>query len=551
LNVLGALTYLWHGPANLPVALKLEWRFVAVRWLGIAFVIPAVPFALPDERLPLVYAVIAVAAIYNGAIMILLPRRPELVANGYLITLGDGLLDIGMVHFGGGFDSPFYLILYTVTIAAAMRFGYGPSLGVALLFVATDAATHVVERAAFDSAFAFRSLLLPLTTVMAGYLREHAQAALQERLRQSNALGAATAAVGASLELDAVLQAAVAAAAQLFGSPRAVLQPAHVLGASSTFHFPDGVFDPLPADDQAIVLELALPTRPTALATLTLAAPHGSPTTLDADIVHAFVERITLAIENASLYRTLAAAHQQLLSVDEMKTNFLANVSHELRTPLTSIRSFSELLLDYEDDPAVHREFLLIINSESERLTRLVNDVLDITKIEGGHMDWQMATLDVSALVRHSARSFGPLIATEQLTLELDIDDDVPPVYGDRDRLHQVVANLLSNAMKFTSVGSITLKTALGDDAVLISVTDSGVGIALEDQERVFEKFQQVGDTLTDKPRGTGLGLAICRDIVTYHQGWLRVESAPGSGSTFTVGLPIGDAREFDDRRAA
>jgi signal transduction histidine kinase len=218
---------------------------------------------------------------------------------------------------------------------------------------------------------------------------------------------------------------------------------------------------------------------------------------------------------------------------------------------LTSIRSFSELLLDYEDDPAVHKEFLLIINSESERLTRLVNDVLDITKIEGGHMDWQMASLDVSALVRDSARSFGPLIAKEHLTLALDIDDDLPPIYGDRDRLHQVVANLLNNAIKFTSVGSITLKTARGDDRVLISVSDSGIGIAAADQERVFEKFQQVGDTLTDKPRGTGLGLAICRDIVTFHHGWLRVESAPGAGSTFTVSLPIGNASAFEHRRAA
>jgi signal transduction histidine kinase len=163
-----------------------------------------------------------------------------------------------------------------------------------------------------------------------------------------------------------------------------------------------------------------------------------------------------------------------------------------------------------------------------------------------------MATLSVSALVRDSARSFGPLIAKENLTLELDIDDDLPPIYGDRDRLHQVVANLLNNAMKFTSVGSITLKTELGyGDVVLISVTDTGIGIAAEDQERVFEKFQQVGDTLTDKPRGTGLGLAICRDIVSYHQGSLSVESVVGVGSTFTIGLPMGDASEFALRRAA
>src|SRR5205823_5853396 len=183
-------------------------------------------------------------------------------------------------------------------------------------------------------------------------------------------------------------------------------------------------------------------------------------------------------------------------------------VSHELRTPLTSIRSFSELLLAYEDDTAVQKEFLRIINSESERLTRLVNDVLDITKIEAGHMDWQMAMLNLPDLVRDSARTFGPLIANGKLTFELVIDDDLPPIYGDRDRLHQVVANLLNNAMKFTHAGTITLRTDRLDDSLVITVSDTGIGIADEDQERIFEKFQQVGDTLTDKPRGTGQGIA-------------------------------------------
>ncbi len=589
------LQHLWNGPSDLPRALKLEWRFVAVRWLGIAFVIPAVLLAnLGSERLLAAYAVIAVAAIYNCFVQFVMPRRPQLLANGYLTTLGDGLLDIALVVVGGGFDSPFYFILFTVTIAAAMRYGYGPSLGVALLYVAADAAGHVIEHQVPDGPFVFRSLLLPLTTVLAGYLREQAQqaeAALQERLRQSNALNEATAALGASLELEAVLRAAVAAAAQLFGSPTAVLQPSSGLDGDGSsrpapIFFPRNddsqleralerlcnqharraggqlsedeliTVDVLPTGDQAIVLVLALPTRHTSLATLALAVPPGASVTLDSDILDAFVERITLAIENASLYRTLAgrsndlqraysdlaAAHQELLGVDEMKTNFLANVSHELRTPLTSIRSFSELLLAYEDDATVHKEFLRIINSESERLTRLVNDVLDITKIEAGHMDWQMATLHLPDLMRDSARTFGPLIAKGQLTFDLDIDDDLPAIYGDRDRLHQVVANLLNNAMKFTHEGTITLRAQRHDDAVVITVCDTGIGIAFEDHERIFEKFQQVGDTLTDKPRGTGLGLAICRDIVEYHQGQLAVESTPGKGSTFTVALPIASA---------
>src|SRR5205823_609161 len=146
-------------------------------------------------------------------------------------------------------------------------------------------------------------------------------------------------------------------------------------------------------------------------------------------------------------------------------------VSHELRTPLTSIRSFSELLLAYEDDSAVQKDFLRIINSESERLTRLVNDVLDITKIEAGHMDWQMATLHLPDLLRDSARTFGPLIGKNKLTFDLNISDDLPPIYGDRDRLHQVVANLLNNAMKFTHEGTITLRAERYEETIVITVS--------------------------------------------------------------------------------
>jgi signal transduction histidine kinase len=546
---------------------------------------------LPTERLIAAYAVLFVASIYNAGLQHVMPRRPQWLANGYVSTLGDALLDIAMVIVGGGFDSPFYFILFTVTLAAAMRYGYGPSLGVALLYVSADGIGYMVSGEPIGGPFVFRSLLLPLTTVLAGYLREQAQqaeAALQERLRQSNALNEATAVLGASLELDAVLRAAVGATAQLFGSPTAVLQASTGLDGHAAllpapiFYAGDGQtateqalerlcrqyaqrglsprtdeelisVDRLPTGEQAIVLELALPTRQISLATLAVAVPFGTAITLDSDILDSFVERITLAVENASLYRTLAdrsqdlqraysdlaTAHQELLSVDEMKTNFLANVSHELRTPLTSIRSFSELLLAYEDDPSVQREFLRIISTESERLTRLVNDVLDISRIEAGHMDWKMDSIDVAELLTDLGRTFSPLVRLGQLTFDVRLDDNLAWVFGDRDRLHQVIANLLNNAMKFTRPGGmIQLRAELVDDEVRVSVSDTGIGVATADQQRIFEKFQQVGDTLTDKPRGTGLGLAICRDIVEHHQGRMWVDSTPGVGSIFSVALP-------------
>jgi signal transduction histidine kinase len=546
------------------------------------------------------------------------------------------LLNIAMIHIGGGFNSPFYYLLFTVTISAAMRYGYGPSLATVLLVIGLDALENLPTNHALDAPFVFRSGFLLITAALAGYLRaqaRRAEGALQERLRQAHLLNAATAMLGASLEVEPVLQAVAAAACHLLGGTSAVLQSSASLenatgDAHTVIHDPaaapakaelvalcrryarmeswppatwasptarhEGPLaglspavpagheagalacaqrtergrrpasgrdthivcrDALPGGQQAVVLMLTLPTRQTTLATLAVLVPPGqlSPT-LDTDILDSFVERTTLAIENASLYRTLASrsqdlqraysdlatAHQDLLSVDEMKTNFLANVSHELRTPLSSIRSFSELLLSY-DDPAVQQEFIQIINTESERLTRLVNDVLDITRIEAGQMDWHMTTVDVAALVRESARPYATLIKEQGLVFEQEIGDALPPIEADRDRLQQVMGNLLGNALKFTPTGMIRLSAQRVGAEIHIAVTDTGIGIAAEDQERIFEKFQQVGDSLTDKPRGTGLGLCICRDIVAYHNGRLWVESQRGAGSTFTLALPATD----------
>lgn len=241
-------------------------------------------------------------------------------------------------------------------------------------------------------------------------------------------------------------------------------------------------------------------------------------------------------------YADLAIAHQELLSVDEMKTNLLSNASHELRAPLTSIRSFSELLLSYEEnDPHVQREFAEIINSESERLTRLLNDVLGMMKIELGQMGWDIETMDMAPQLREAARIYARMAAQQGLAFSLDVPETLPPIEGDRDRLQQVIDNLLGNALKFTASGSISLSARQVDSELHVSVSDTGIGIAREDQERIFEKFQQVGAVLTDKPFGTGLGLSICREIVDHHRGRIWVESVHGVGTTFTFALALSE----------
>lgn len=614
--------YMQEPPADLPRALRLEWQFVTARWLGIIFVAPALwAWHLPLERLIAAYALLLIAGIYNFFIQRLMRRYPALFSTGYITMLGDGLLVMAMLSLGGGFSSPFHYILFTAAVSGAMRYGRGPAFAMALTFGVFDAVESLRRSNTLDVTFAFRTGFLCLTAIYAGYLRglaQQAERALQQRLQQANRLNEATAKLGASLEFEPALRTVVDATSHLFSSEYVVLRTSTEVdnrdsisaesgqpvvsfgGAAIAVEDTEGsTHDPrlsallalceryadveswagegpgvvhhasLPSGETAIVIGLASPSRQISVATLAVVVKQWplSPL-LDHDTLDSFTERITLAIENASLYRTLASrtsdlqraygdlaiAHQDLLSVDEMKTNFIANVSHELRTPLSSIRAFSELLLSYEDDPAVQKEFVGIVNTESERLTRLVNDVLDISKIEAGRMDWHMADIDVTRVIDDSARTFAPLIEMHNLIFVKAVEPDLPTIHGDRDRIQQVLANLLNNAVKFTPAGTITLRAVHVGDEVHISVSDEGVGIAFEDQERIFEKFQQVGEMLTDKPHGTGLGLAICREIVAHHQGRLWVDSQPGGGSTFSVALkalPTGSTSEMPEPPAS
>jgi Na+/proline symporter/nitrogen-specific signal transduction histidine kinase len=237
----------------------------------------------------------------------------------------------------------------------------------------------------------------------------------------------------------------------------------------------------------------------------------------------------------------LRAANERLKELDRLKDDFVSTVSHELRTPLTSIRSFSEILHNNPDlDPDKRREFLAIVVKESERLTRLINQMLDLSKIESGKPAWQMSDVDLAEVARDAAAATSQLFEDKGARLELRLPETAPLVVADRDRLMQVTVNLLSNAVKFCPRpdGRVVLTVASDSTDVILAVADNGPGIAPEHHEIVFEPFRQVGDTLTGKPQGTGLGLAICRMIVDHHAGRIWVESEPGKGATFRVRLP-------------
>ncbi|MEW6587310.1 MAG: ATP-binding protein, partial [Nitrospirota bacterium] len=241
--------------------------------------------------------------------------------------------------------------------------------------------------------------------------------------------------------------------------------------------------------------------------------------------------------------------------IDRMKTDFISTVSHELRTPLTSVLGFTEIIerrleenvfpLVRPVDPKVGstieriRNNIKIIISEGERLTALINDVLDISKLEAGKVEWKMEGIHIPDLIEHARFATSALFEQKRLEFRKDIDPRIPEITADRDRLIQVLINLLSNAVKFTEEGYVLCKATRSGEEVIVSVTDTGVGISESDRKTVFEKFKQAGDTLTDKPKGTGLGLPICRQIVEYHGGKIWVDGAREHGSTFSFSLPL------------
>jgi len=282
---------------------------------------------------------------------------------------------------------------------------------------------------------------------------------------------------------------------------------------------------------------------------------EGRFTEADQRLLATVATAVGVAFHNAKLFEEAGHARAAAEQADAAKSSFLSTVSHELRTPLTSVLGFAKIIrrrleerlfpMIPEDDRKVQQakrqviENLGIVVSEGERLTKLIDDVLDLAKIEAGKFTWNMGSISIKEVIDRAVSATASLFDAKKLELVRDIAPDLPAITGDQDRLIQVVINLISNAVKFTDSGSITCSAHRHDSELIVGVKDSGIGIAPDDQPKVFEKFKQVGDTLTDKPKGTGLGLPICKEIVEYHGGRIWVESEPGQGSTFSFTLPI------------
>ena len=237
----------------------------------------------------------------------------------------------------------------------------------------------------------------------------------------------------------------------------------------------------------------------------------------------------------------LRAANAQLQQLDRLKDDFMSTVTHELRTPLTSIRSFSEILLAEPGiAPAERERFLGIIVKEAERLTRLINQTLEMAKIESGSAEWRTSELAVDQVIQEAVEATGQLFREKEVALSLACSAPHPRARADRDRLIQVLINLLSNAVKFCAPrdGRVEVRLREVDDLLRIDVQDNGPGVRPGDQETIFQRFRQAADTVDGTSRGTGLGLAISRRIIEHFGGRLWVESEVGKGATFSFVLP-------------
>jgi signal transduction histidine kinase len=259
------------------------------------------------------------------------------------------------------------------------------------------------------------------------------------------------------------------------------------------------------------------------------------------ELLATFASQSALAMQNARLFRALEEKSQQLELASRHKSEFLAGMSHELRTPLNAILGYTELIADriYGEVPEKIGEVLERVQRSGHHLLGLINDVLDLSKIEAGQLVLTLSEYSFNDILQAVAGAVGSLATEKQLRLRVDIAEDLPVGQGDERRITQVLLNLVGNAIKFTDAGEVAVRVVNSGGEFLVSVADSGPGIAQEDQQRIFEEFQQSGSSLTKTKGGTGLGLSISKRIVEMHGGRIWVQSTLGKGSTFFFSVPI------------
>jgi signal transduction histidine kinase len=259
-------------------------------------------------------------------------------------------------------------------------------------------------------------------------------------------------------------------------------------------------------------------------------------------LLRSFSDQAVIAIQNARLFREIQDKSRQIEIANQHKSDFLANMSHELRTPLNAIIGFSEVLSErmFGELNEKQADYMKDIHESGRHLLSLINDILDLSKIEAGRMELEPSDFDLPSALSNAMTLVRERAQRHGIALGLKLDQTLSSIHADERKFKQIVLNLLSNAVKFTPDGGrVDVNATLGKDMVEIAVSDTGIGIAPEDQAAVFEEFKQVGRDYTRKAEGTGLGLALTKRFVELHGGTIRLESAPGKGSTFTFTIPL------------
>jgi signal transduction histidine kinase len=266
------------------------------------------------------------------------------------------------------------------------------------------------------------------------------------------------------------------------------------------------------------------------------------------ELAQTFADQAGIAIENVRLFDEIQDKSRQLEEASQHKSQFLANMSHELRTPLNAILGYTELMADgaYGEPSEKMLGVLTRLEAQGKHLLGLINDVLDLSKIEAGQLELELSDYSVRDIAQTVRSTLEPLAADKKLAFKVELAPELPPGHGDGRRLTQVLINLVGNAIKFTDAGEVAIKAEANNGTFHVSVRDTGPGISAADQTKLFQEFQQADNAITKKKGGTGLGLAISKRIIEMHGGRIWVESQPGRGSTFAFTLPVVVERQVE-----